>query len=231
VNRMSKDACRGRHVRGNDGGDRALIERLCAVCVSEAGVDGGGISLLTASMIPFAVHATDALSARIEDLQFTIGQGPCVDASRDGAPVLVADLISTTDEVLDRWPIFVAEARQFGVRAIFAFPVRIGDVALGVVELYRGRPGPLTAVQLSRTLSTVDNLGWEVLDLDGHQPGGDNSAYPMTVHQAAGMVTVQLGCSIDEALVRLRAAAFVRGRPVAGLAAEIVARRTRLSEE
>lgn len=124
------------------------------------------------------------------------------------------------------------EARRFGARAVFAFPTRIGAIALGAVDLYRRSPGSLEEAELSTALASVDGVGLAVLEAPDQY--GDPEAPAMTdmvVHQAAGMVMGELGTSIEEAMVRLRATAFAEGRTVNDLAADVVHGRRRLSKE
>jgi hypothetical protein len=100
------------------------------------------------------------------------------------------------------------------------------------VDLYRRSPGPLRGQDLSSALSTVDGVGLAVLDAQDQY--GDPAASAMTsmvVHQAAGMVMGQLDSSIEEAMVRLRAAAFAENRTVNELAADVVNGRRQLSKE
>ena len=74
------------------------------------------------------VHATDDVVAQLDDLQFTLGEGPCLDAFRLREPVLVPDLGSA--EAFARWPGFAHEATQAGAFAAFAFPLQVGTGVL-----------------------------------------------------------------------------------------------------
>jgi hypothetical protein len=183
------------------------------------------------------VCATDEASARVEDLQFTLGEGACVDAVQAGTPVLVGDLDKPGDVVVERWPAFMEGARQAGVRAVFAFPLRVGAITIGVLDLYRDRPGDLTTGQLPAALMAADAAALALLCLGtgGHSAFADDvdgrASYQMQVHQATGMVKIQLGVTIEEAFLMLRARAFAAGRPVAEIASDVVARRLRFSTE
>ena len=193
--------------------------------------------MVTATGNRRVVCATDEVSARIEDLQFTLGEGVCVDAVQAGTPVLVGDLDEPGDIVVERWPAFMEGAARAGVRAVFAFPLRIGAITVGVLDLYRDRPGDLPAGQLATALMAADAAALALLylgsgshgafadDMDGH------AAYQMQVHQATGMLKVQLGVTIEEAFLMLRAHAFAAGRPVAEVARDVVERRLRFSTE
>jgi len=207
------------------------IDRLFRSCFDDAGVDGGGLSVTTKNGERETLYVSDAVATEVERLQFTLGEGPCVDATNSGTPVLVADLGDPTDVANERWPVFVREAARFGVRAVFAFPIRIGAISLGAVDLYRLTPGRLSHPELSSALSTVDAAGLAILDSPEEPVDPDSTSTSMIVHQAAGMLMVQLDCSIDEALVRLRATAFTEGIAVHRLAADIVRRHRRLTKE
>jgi GAF domain-containing protein len=207
----------------------ARIARLCSDCVRATGVDGGGVTVLSSQGTPVLVHATDSAARALEELQFTLGEGPGVDAVAQRTKVLVDDLQDPA-RLDGHWPAFRSEAGVLGVRALFAFPIVVGSVALGSLDLYRRLPGGLDRGQVSRGMETVEAVGSSLISPDGdgsHAP----EIYPMTVHQAAGMVMVQLDTSIDEALVRLRAAAFQEGTAVTTVAGDVIDGRRRFTKE
>jgi hypothetical protein len=207
------------------------MRALATAAVHDAGVDGCGVSIRDSSANPVMVHATNDVAAAIEDLQITLGEGPCVEVTRSGNAVLVADLDDRAHgTAADRWPIFSTEASGLGVSAVFAFPMLVGPVALGVVDLYRSTPGGLSTAQLTSTVSAVDSIGRQLLSADDDDSQQD-SPVSLVVHQAAGFVMVQLNSSIEEALVRLRASAYADGRPVAELAADVVRGHIRFRKE
>lgn len=207
------------------------LERLCSRAVSDAGVTSCGVTMVVDSGQSVTAHATDASAHAVEDMQHTIGEGPGVEASHGGVAVLVPDLRDHTDASLLRWPTFASEATRAGIEATFAFPLMIGNTLIGAVSLYRNAPGALTSVQLSQTLVSADSIAHSLTDRGDGLPPVGALADPMRVHQAAGMAMVQLRVPIHEALMRMRAVAFGEGTSVDALAAEIVARRRRLSKE
>lgn len=215
---------------------RARVEDLCQRCVQDVAVDGGGVSLVSAAGHRATVCATDDVAAVIEERQFTLGEGPCVDAVGSLSPVLIADLQEASEGVSGRWPGFLHAVEAVGVRATFAFPLRIGAIALGAVDLYRLAPGELSAAQLRAALLAADALAVALLDLtlaDGQavDDARDHSGYRMQVHAAAGMAMVQLGSTIDQALLRLRATAYASGRRIEEVAADVVDGRLRFHPE
>ena len=206
---------------------RTGIGKLCSACVTGTGVDGGGVSVFTTMGAPVFLHATDATSRTIEDLQFTLGEGPCVDAASSGKPVHVPDLSAAAARLADRWPGFISEIAETDARALFAFPIRVGEIGLGVVDLYRRTPGELAPDQVAAGLSGVEAMAESMLSF----ADPDDRTYPLTVHRAAGMVMVQLDTTIEEALVRLRATAYLEGVPVTSLARDVIEGRHRFTKE
>ncbi len=208
------------------------LEGLLQSCCRASSLDGAGVSIVSSSGTREPLYASDEVATVIERLQLTLGEGPCIDSSATGIPVLVADLNDAGDVVASRWPVFRTEARRVGARAVFAFPIRIGAIWLGAVDFYRRSPGPLSQPDLSNALSSVEQVGLAVLEAPNHY--GDHGAPTTTnmiVHQAAGMVMGQLDSSIEEAMVRLRATAFAEGLAINELAADVVNGRRRILKE
>lgn len=211
--------------------------RICELCVQTLSISGAGVAMVTAAGHRGVVCATDAASAKIEDLQLTLGEGPCVDAAMSGAPVLLPDLDDADDVAVERWPAFMEAASNVGVRAVFAFPLRVGAISVGVIDLYRDSPGELSEIDLSAALLAADATALALLhlDVDGTDAFADDpearASFQLQVHQATGMVMAQAGVTIDEAFLLLRARAFVDGRSVAEVATDVVARQLRFTLE
>lgn len=115
--------------------------RLCDVSAEVTDMSGAGIMVMSCGVLLGSVCSTDEVSSLIEDLQYTLGEGPCVDAYELQRPVLEPDLAAPN---VARWLAFTPTAVNAGARAIFGFPIEIGAVRLGALNLYRDRPGPLT---------------------------------------------------------------------------------------
>lgn len=218
-----------------DGGDdRALAEQVCRACVVGLDVDGAAISLLTASSARETLCATDATAQLLEDLQFSLGEGACVEAALTGRPVLVADLQHSSQA--SRWPIFAgAVVEQSQVGALFAVPLQWGTINLGVLDLYRKAPGSLSEAQLRDAISAADIATLMFLGLRT-DPGDDAWLDHLMhgraeIHQATGMVLAQLGISAQDALARMRAYAFVEQRLLSDVAHDVVTRRLRFTRD
>lgn len=196
------------------------------------GVDGISVSAGSGSDLREILWSSGDLSDGFEDLQFTLGEGPGPDSLASGTVVRVHDLTRVRE---DRWPALVTEATVLAVRAVFCFPLRIGAITLGVLTLVRSTPGPLTSVQGDDANALVAALTKRVLDLGFpllSSPEDEDIVYHHAVlHQATGMVSVQLSLPLAEALLRLRAHAYSNSLNLTDTARDIVARRLRLTPE
>jgi hypothetical protein len=215
-------------------GSELRTERLCEVCAEVTGMTGAGIMLMTGDVPRGSVCTTDTVSALIEQLQYALGEGPCVDAYHEDRPVLEPDL---ADPGTTRWIGFSRPAVEAGVRAIFGFPLQVGAVRLGALNLYRDRPGALSDEQHADALVMADVAAQAVLVLQADAPPGKLAAeleagadFQYVVHQASGMVSAQLDVTVGQALIRLRAYAFGNDRPLAEVAADVVARKLRFDD-
>jgi len=191
---------------------------------------GAGIVVMSGDVPRGSLCTTNAVSALVEDLQFGLGEGPCVDAYHFDRPVLEPDLATAAS----RWLAFSGPALEEGVRAVFGFPLRVGAVRLGALNLYRDVPGELTDDQHADAVVMADVAAHAVLVFQAHaapgrlaaelEAGGD---FRYVVHQATGMVAAQLEVSVGQALIQMRAYAFGNGQSVADVADDVVARKLR----
>jgi GAF domain-containing protein len=200
-------------------------------CVETVQLDGGGVTIFTDRGQAVALCATDSLSALIEELQLTLGEGPCVDASRTFSPVLVTDLTDPAEGTAGRWPAFVEQAVGAGVRSVHAFPIRVGAINLGTFDIYSRTPHTMSEQQLRAALLAVDAISAQLLHLNDGDSSDPEPHYHLVTHQAAGMLTVQLNTTIDNAMVRLRATAYAEGISINDLASDIVNGRRTFDEE
>jgi len=213
-------------------GSPGLQAVSAGLCAEVLGVSGVAVSVLVSDGSGEVVWRSDGASARLDDLQFTLGQGPGVDAAASGELVLEPDLRAVPAR---RWPMFTPAALELGVRAVFAAPLQIGVIRLGVLLAHRDAPGLMDDGVLSDLLVFAGAATDALLGpaMAGSQPqwlSGRPSGYRAEVHQATGMISVQLDVTQAEALIRMRACAFSQRRGVADVAADIVARRMRFDD-
>jgi hypothetical protein len=211
-----------------DGGSGLGTRRLCEVCADVTGMSGAGIMLMSGDIPRGSLCSTNAVSGLLEELQFGLGEGPSVDAYNQDRAVSEPDL---AHPLTLRWSAFTGPALEAGARAVFGFPLQVGAVRLGAINLYGDQPGALTDQQFSDAL-VVAGVGAEmVLLMQAKAPPGVLAAeleseanFHYVVHQASGMVAAQLDISVVQALVRLRAFAFGNDRELAEVAKDVVAR-------
>jgi hypothetical protein len=214
-----------------------LAERICRACVDGLDVHGAAISLLTGSPSRETLWASDPTAEMLEDLQFSLNEGACMQAASTGAPVLVPDLYESTQ--VARWPVFAAAvAEQTDAVALFALPLQWGTVNLGVLDLYRRTAGGLSPEQSRDALSAADVAALMMLGVrtEPGEDGDDGWVDPVVsgraeIHQATGMVLAQLDVSAEVALARMRAHAFVEQRLLIDVARDIVSRKLRFTDD
>lgn len=170
------------------------------------------------------VAATSPATERLEELQILCGEGPCIDSLELGHPILVEDL---EDSVWGDWTGYAPSAQAAGVRAVFAFPIQIGAAQLGALDVYRQNPGPLTAGELADGLIFADFALNALLDGQQSAPAGQpardlEEGFDYRIYQAQGMLSVQLGIGLVEAMTRLRAYALINQLRLGDVAEEIL---------
>jgi hypothetical protein len=210
------------------------VKQVCSLVVAALPVDGVGLSVTGGPGQQNRVAATDEVSGRIEDLQVLLGQGPCVDAVATGVPVLVSDVAEPGASA--RWPAFIPAVATMGVQASFAIPLLVGDLRIGAMDLYRGVTGPLEPDDVAHAEDLASAAVEILLRLQLERPDAADGTFPAGwaatsgVHQATGMVMVQLGVDASAAFAALRARAYREGTTLQELAREVLARRQRLDE-
>ena len=211
--------------------DGPLAQRLCAAAAACLDAEGAGITLVSEDQALDTVCTTEG--GRVgETLQSDLGEGPAHDAHRFGWPVLVDDLAQD-----DTWPAFGPAAVAAGVGSTFAFPLRRGSVRVGALTLYRRSTGRLSREHHADALVLARLALDLVLALQSDNPPGeldasfiDGAANTAGIHQASGMVSVQLGVDVGAALAVLRARAYTEERSLRSVAEDVVAHRLRLDD-
>lgn len=207
------------------------LSLLCAHAAAELEVSATAVVLMSRNEAGSIAAAYGARLRTVQDLQFALGEGPGLTAFRSGLPVLVEDVARATE----RWPAFVPAAVAHGVAAVFALPLRIGAIRLGVLCLLRDEPGPLSAAHLAgghdlATLATVLALDFQHGPPDVVQNVDGGWANRAVVHQATGMVAVQLGTGLADALARIRAFAYAQERSIYDVASDVVVHEKRFDD-
>jgi hypothetical protein len=226
IDRLTRIADAVQAVQGEDpAGD------LCEACVGLLAVSGCSMTVVTDGVASL-LSASDPIASYLEELQVTLGEGPSVEAHETGRPISEPNLDRPRRE---RWIAFAPAALETGARALFSFPLRLGGVRLGALTLYENTAGSLTddqhsdAIEISNLATTAILMMQAESSTDALSPHLEMLAVNNAVlHQASGMVSVQLDVGVGEALIRIRAHAFAVQSPLGEVTKDIVARRLRL---
>ncbi|WP_237563507.1 GAF and ANTAR domain-containing protein [Arthrobacter sp. H-02-3] len=202
---------------------------LCAGFLESLPISGAAISVFSGLAPETMVCASDAVSARIDELQYDLGEGPRWEALQTRRPVLLPDVRNGSHAA---WPVFAKSLLELDVSALFVFPLALGALDVGVAELYSSVSGPLSPAEHSKALQLADVVTWHLLRQlltlptgDGTDPPPDGSPLSRReIHQATGMVLAQAGTSARDALLLMRAHAFAHGRTVREVARDVVSR-------
>jgi len=208
-------------------------ERYCEAFVSVFAIGGAAVSTIGQVLGSETIAATDDIAACLDELQFDLGEGPCWDAMRSAYPVLVPT-IRTTGRA--RWPAFTESVVKDGVSSVFAFPLSVGPLRFGAVDLYSAEPVSLSDAQAQQAGAMAEVVSRHVLrralSAIGEDDGDAVSAYSRRlVHQASGVVLAQIDVSADDARLVIQGQAFASSRPMMDVAQDIIDGRVRFTRE
>jgi hypothetical protein len=215
----------------------AAADQLCHSCVDLLDVDGASISLMYDGTTRGTFGSSGEMSRRLDELQFTYGEGPCLDAVRDGSPLLVSDFNDPTEL---RWPAFAEALLSSGICAVFAFPIAVARDHVGALDLFRRTEGALSAPQLVggamvAELAALPLLDLMTADVDWEDAGQAEDGWGqlaslerVEVYQATGMLVAALDVGPAEAVVLLRAHAIANNMTASEVAWDVLERRLSL---
>ena len=215
-------------------------DRLCEACVILFDIDAAAISLIFDGANSGTLGSSGPPARRYDELQFTLGEGPCLEAVARRNPILVVDL-ADPEEV--RWPAYGPAMLAHQIRGVHAIPVVVAGEFVGALDLFRAQPGPLSGEDLTGAVAAAELANIPLLDLldgDLHAAVADpnsnawaelNTLSRAEVSQATGMLVAQLGVEPAEALVRLRAHAYATGCSATDVARDILERRLKLEAD
>jgi len=213
--------------------DDSPAASLCLACVDVLHVSGTGLVLMSGQRSLDFIAASDDVAEAVQEMEYTLGEGPCVSAYRTKAPVFDPDL---ADLGPTEWPEFRRVALAAGVHAAFGFPLQMGQICIGALNLYHGQAGALTDGQVADAFVIAEFATRSVLAWQGAAPSGTLAwqlkqarNHGVEVHQATGRISSQAGVSIDDALVLLRAYAFSHDRLIGDVAAEVASGHLRIA--
>ena len=198
---------------------------VCDVVSEQLAVDGVAIAVHVPAPARELIATTGTWACHLEELQYTVGDGPVFEAYETGSPVLVPDMAAGGA----RWPGFAEAAGGAGVGAAFVFPLHGGAAQMATLDLYCRRQRSLTHDE--HTVATVladvataalvadtgdrsaETAPWARPDEPGHYDD---------VNVATGLLAAALNVDIKDAFLRLRAFAFSHSQPVIDVARAVL---------
>jgi hypothetical protein len=218
----------------------AAADRLCAACVDLLEVDGASISFVDGGRMTGTFGSSGQLSRTLDELQFTYGEGPCMDAFAERRPILAPDLNGPGE---GRWPALTQAFLGHGIQAVFALPVAVANSPIGALDLFRHSSGPLDDDAMAGGMWAAGLAALPLLDLMASDTDWEKatngqgswdqlaSLERVEVYQATGMIVAALDISPADALVRLRAHAISRSLTAGEVAYQILDRRLVLDDD
>lgn len=214
------------------GGGLAEVSEHCQRVVPDVDAVGLTVAIEPTAEARLTVSTHGWLAEPGEALQFTLGEGPCIETHMERRAVLAEHLGASGPA--QRWPVFAGQAWEAGIRAVFSFPVLLHEQVVAVLSLYRAAPGALSAT--GERMAAAYAVAAAVLLLhDAHTlfaSGQDQDEVAAlippslaVISQAIGFLVSRLGLDENQALARLRAHAFVAQRPLAEVADDLLQRR------
>ena len=197
-------------------------------------VDGIAISTLGDFLGSETVSASDSLAGRLDELQFDYGVGPCWDAMARVEPVIEPDIQRRPVQI---WPAFSEAIQGENLGAIFAFPLRLGHLKLGAIDLYTSRPSELSELHVRQTVALATVVSRLVLlrafrlASEVNPVGASDQLSRRAVHQATGMVLIQLQISAADARLIIQGHAFSAGRSMMEVAEDIINGKLNFADE
>lgn len=222
INRLSRILA----ALAGSGSHDPLVARVCLATVEILGVDGAGLSILGDR--DAVVCSSSASAERGEELQLTLGVGPCHEAFSTQLLVEEPDLANKGSY---RWPGFAEELLDSGVGSVASFPLTVGTATIGALTIYHSATSTLSEAQVAdgyvlAQVATYLILAAQASSTDEGliQEMEEGFARFAPIHQATGMIMVQLGVGPVEAFVRLRSHAFAVNYPLLQAADDVIDR-------
>jgi hypothetical protein len=206
---------------------RGQISELARPFLRFLPVSGASISTFGSFLGAETISATDARAGRVDELQFDLGEGPCWDALVSRRPVMQPDLATRGNGL---WPAFSNAIRDEEIGSIFAFPLLFGPLGIGALDLYSLSPVSLTPKQQHDTATLCEVVSRKLLRhaLSDEAPSdAANTFSRRLIHQATGMVLVQLDTTAEDAHLIIQARAFADNRSMREIAQDVIDHRIR----
>ncbi|KPI12002.1 GAF domain protein [Actinobacteria bacterium OK074] len=182
-------------------GERDTRPRFMTVVAEACGTGSAAVSLLDTEQNQLAFAVSDQRSRAAQDLEYVLGEGPGQDAASQRRPVRVSGA-----GIEARWPGYGPSLISLGIASVAAVPLRTRDSCIGSLTVFDPRPAVARPARLAEVAAALTRIVLLDPDADPDLYGGTDIR--ATVHQATGMLSVMLGCSVADALALIKARAF-----------------------
>jgi GAF domain-containing protein len=172
---------------------------------------------------------TDPTSAEVEQAQYEIGSGPCLDSFRTGE---IFRIDSTAED--GAWPEFRATCLEHGILSTASFPLLIDDVIHGALNLYSRQKAAFGAEQIALGRQFAAQAGiviayarsyWNARQLSQNLEAA--MAHRAEIEQAKGIIIATTGATPDEAFEMLARQSQHENRKLREIAIELVQSKAR----
>jgi GAF domain-containing protein len=177
----------------------------------------------------WTVASTGGLATKLDEAQYALGHGPCLDAAAGGTAVLIRDMARD-----DRWPDYGPVAVGAGVRSSLSTPFPLQQHVLAALNLYACHADAFNDdhAEVAREIASTAAVGGvnAVLYDSAAQLAAelqDAMRSRATIEQAKGIVMAQSGIDPDGAFDLLVRASQRENRKLREVAAELVQRHSR----
>ena len=194
------------------------LQRIVELAVETVpGVEQAAVTAVKARRQVSTVAATAEVVRRVDEVQYEVHDGPCLDAVFEQEVVKIDDLSGT-----DRWPAFSGRAVELGVRSMLAFRLFVEGGTAGALNLYSPEPDAFDddSIRVGQIFAAHAALAWDhEKELEGLRTAVENRTL---IGQAQGILMAQRGFGPAEAFEALRYASQHRNVKLRALAQEVV---------
>ncbi|WP_369217200.1 GAF domain-containing protein [Streptomyces flavofungini] len=179
------------------------------------GTDSAALTLVDSAQNQLAVAVSDEHSRAAQDLEYMLGEGPSRDAASERRPIHASG-----SAIEARWPGYGPAVASLGITSVAAVPLGTRDSCIGALAVFDPRPGLAETACLTEVAAALTRIVLLGPDADPELYGGTN--HRESVQQAAGMLSVRLGCRVGDALALIKARAFAEESSPEVIAGRIV---------
>lgn len=201
------------------------LSRLAAAAVSEAAGDDIQCAItLKIKRRPATAAGSSARAITLDHIEQELGDGPCVRALKEMAPVIVDDV-----ERDPRWQTLNRRLAENNVRSTLGVPLEISGDASAALNFFATKPGVFTAdvydkaVGFAAAAHNTLNLSVRINNAQNRADDLEAAMQSRTaINLACGVIMAQNRCSQEEAMAILTKVSSNRNRKLRDVASELI---------